>query len=818
MDSFFNTNLPNFSELIDAESEFIPLLSVEEEELWAAEEIPDVLPILPLKNMVLFPGVVMPITVSRAKSIRLIREVYKKNRIIGVVSQKDANIEDPEFDDLQRIGTFAHIIKTLQMPDGNTTVIIQGKKRLEVLNLVSSEPYFQAQVAAFDQKVKVKGYQRFKALISTIKDLAIQIVNLSPNVPGEAAFAIKNIESPVFLVNFISSNLNISIEQKQKILETIDLTDRANIVLEHLTRELQLVELKNQIQSKVKIDIDKQQRDYILSQHLKTIQEELGGSPSDQQLSNLKDRAKDKKWSKPVQDVFDKEITKLQRMNPAAMEFSIQLNYLETLVDLPWNEFSKDKFDLKKAQRILERDHYGLEKIKERIIEHLAVLKLKGNMKSPILCFVGPPGVGKTSLGKSIAEAVGRQYVRMSLGGLRDEAEIRGHRKTYVGAMPGRIIQNLKKAKTSNPVFVLDEIDKVGFQTFSGDPSSALLEVLDPEQNVAFYDNYLEVDYDLSKVMFIATANSLSTVQPALLDRMEVIHLSGYIVEEKVEIARRHLVAKQLTEHGMHKEQLKFSKRILEKIIDEYTRESGVRKLEKSIAKVIRAKARDLVMGEAFDPNLSEADIEKILGAPAYNRDQSRLMNQAGVMTGLAWTWAGGEVLFIEVSVSKGEGRLSMTGNLGDVMKESATLAYEYLKAHAAELGIDSRLFGKYNVHLHVPEGATPKDGPSAGITMFAALASAYTQRMAKPGVAMTAEITLRGKVLPVGGIKEKILAAKRSGIHTIILSDENRKDVAEINPMYLKGLDFKYIKEMIEVVPLALETDLITRPIIWEV
>ncbi|HSV87875.1 MAG TPA: endopeptidase La [Bacteroidales bacterium] len=806
-----------FSEMIDADSEFIPLLSTEEEELWAAEEIPDVLPILPLKNMVLFPGVVMPITVSRDKSIRLVREVYKKNRVIGVVSQRDAEVEDPEFDDLHRVGTFAHIIKTLQMPDGNTTVIIQGKKRLEMISLFASEPYFQAHVVSFDKKVKIKGYQRFKALISTIKDLAIQIVRLSPNVPSEAAFAIKNIESPVFLVNFISSNLNISNEQKQKLLETPDLTDRANLVLEHLTRELQVVELKNQIQSKVKVDIDKQQRDYILSQHLKTIQEELGGNPYDQQVSDLKERASKKQWSKQVQEVFTKEIQKLQRINPAAMEFSIQLNYLETLVDLPWNEYSKDKFDLKKAQKVLDRDHYGLEKVKERIIEHLAVLKLKGNFKSPILCIVGPPGVGKTSLGKSIAEALGRQYVRMSLGGLRDEAEIRGHRKTYVGAMPGRIIQNLKKAKTSNPVFVLDEIDKVGYQTFSGDPSSALLEVLDPEQNVAFYDNYLEVDYDLSKVMFIATANSLSNVQPALLDRMEVINLSGYIVEEKVEIARRHLLPKQLAEHGMQKEKLKFSRKVLEKIIDEYTRESGVRKLEKCISKVIRAKARDIVMLEAFKPDLDEADIEKIMGAPVYNRDLTRVQNQAGVMTGLAWTWAGGEVLYIEVSISKGDGRLSMTGNLGDVMKESATLAYEYLKAHASELEIDPRIFVKYNVHLHVPEGATPKDGPSAGITMFAALASAYTQRKVRPGVAMTGEITLRGKVLPVGGIKEKILAAKRSGIQTIILSDENRKDVAEINQMYLKGLDFVYIREMIEIVPLALETAKVSKPITWE-
>lgn len=818
MDNFFERESLQFSEIIDADSEFIPLLSTEEEEQMAAEEIPEILPILPLKNTVLFPGVVIPITVSRDKSIRLVREVYKKKRVIGVVSQKNAEIEDPDFEDLNRIGTFAHIIKILQMPDGSTTVIIQGKKRLEIKELVTTEPYFQARVESFDSKTKVKSDQRFKALIGTLKDLAIQIVKLSPNVPSEAAFAIRNIESPAFLVNFISSNLNIDNEQKQKLLETFDLNARANIVLEHLTRELQVVELKNQIQSKVKVDIDKQQRDYILNQQLKTIQEELGGNPYDQQIIDLKARAKGKKWSKQVQEVFDKEILKLQRINPAAMEFSIHLNYLETLVELPWNEFSKDKFDLNKAQKVLDRDHYGLEKIKERIIEYLAVLKLKGNMKSPILCFVGPPGVGKTSLGKSIAQAVGRQYIRMSLGGLRDEAEIRGHRKTYVGAMPGRIIQNLKKIKSSNPVFVLDEIDKVGYQTFSGDPSSAMLEVLDPEQNIAFYDNYLEVEYDLSNIMFIATANNLTNIQPALRDRMEIIHLSGYIVEEKIEIARRHLVPKQLFEHGVKNEQLKFSKKVLEKIIQDYTRESGVRTLEKRIAKVIRAKAREIVMGETFDPNLKVEEIEKILGAPTFTRDQSQLRDLAGVMTGLAWTWAGGEVLYIEVSISKGKGLLTLTGNLGDVMKESATLAYEYLKSQAPNLGIDSRVFEKYNVHMHVPEGATPKDGPSAGITMFAALTSAFTQRKVKPGVAMTGEITLRGKVLPVGGIKEKILAAKRAGIQSIILSDDNRKDVAEINQLYLKGLEFVYIKEMIEVVDLAMEKGKVKKPLAFEV
>lgn len=818
MNKYFGINSIRFSEMLDGDSEFIPLLSSEEEQQWASEEVPPVLPILPLRNMVLFPGVVIPITVSRDKSIKLVRDVYKKSRLIGVVSQKDLDVEEPDFEDLNKIGTFANIIKILQMPDGNTTVIIQGRKRLQLKSLFTTEPYFQAEVAAFDKGGKPKNDQKFKALISTIKDLALQIVKLSPNIPSEASFALQNIESPGFLVNFISSNLNISIEQKQELLETLSLQDRANSVLKYLIQELQVVELKNQIQTKVKVDIDKQQRDYILNQHLKTIQEELGGNPFDQQIADLKERALGKKWSQQVQDVFNKEIAKLQRINPAAMEFSIQLNYLETLVDLPWGEYSADKFDLKKAQKILNRDHFGLEKIKDRIIEYLAVLKLKGNMKSPILCFVGPPGVGKTSLGKSIAEAIGRQYIRMSLGGLRDEAEIRGHRKTYVGAMPGRIIQNLKKAKTSNPLFVLDEIDKVGYQTFSGDPSSALLEVLDPEQNVAFYDNYLEVDFDLSKVMFIATANNLSTIQPALRDRMEIINLSGYIVEEKVEIAKRHLVPKQLAENGMADQQLKFSKKVLEKIIEDYTRESGVRTLEKSIAKVIRSKAKDLVMGNGFSGDLQEADIEKIMGVPLFNRELSQLNDTAGVMTGLAWTWAGGEVLYVEVSISKGKGALTLTGNLGDVMKESATLALEYLKSHAHYLAIDEKVFEKYNIHIHVPEGATPKDGPSAGITIFAALASAYTQRKTKVGVAMTGEITLRGKVLPVGGIKEKILAAKRAGIHTIILSDENRKDVNEISPVYIKGLNFVFIKDMIQVVDLAMEKEKVSSAITFEV
>jgi len=808
MRDLFDNDLLRPKEGMDADSEFIPLLSTEEEQQMAREEIPEALAILPLKNTVLFPGVVIPITVSRDKSIKLIREVYKGSRIIGAVSQKDAETEDPDFHELNAIGTAAQIIKILQMPDGNTTVIIQGKKRIELQEMTQNEPYFMARVKAFESPEEPRQDDKFKALISTIKDMAIQIVKLSPNVPSEAAFALKNIESPIFLVNFISSNLNIEVEEKQKLLEIPDVETRANTVLKHLKRELQVVELKNQIQSKVKVDIDKQQRDYILGQQLKTIQEELGGNPHEQQINELKEKASKKKWSKQVEEVFEKELGRLQRMNPAAMEYTVHMNYLETMVELPWNEYTPDNFDLKKAQRILDRDHYGLEKIKDRILEYLAVLKLKGDMKSPILCFVGPPGVGKTSLGKSIANAIGRKYIRMSLGGLRDEAEIRGHRKTYVGAMPGRIVQNLKKAGSSNPVFVLDEVDKVGYKTFSGDPSSALLEVLDPEQNSTFYDNYLEVEYDLSNIMFIATANTLSGIQPALRDRMEVIDLSGYIVEEKQEIARRHLIPKQLEAHGLKKDQLKLNKKILEKVIQDYTRESGVRSLEKVIAKIARARARDIVLEKDVPSLLQLNDLQDILGVPKYTREQTMLKDLAGVMTGLAWTHAGGEVLFVEVSLSRGKGALSLTGNLGDVMKESATIAYEYLKSHADILNIDPALFNTYNVHMHVPEGATPKDGPSAGITMFAALASAFTRRKIRPGVAMTGEITLRGKVLPVGAIKEKILAAKRAGMKTVILSEENQKNVEEINPLYLKGLDFKYIKDMIEVVDLSMLKD----------
>ncbi len=805
MDHIFDLGNFGLTGLMDGETEFFPLLSSEEEEQFTAERIPEELPILPLRNTVLFPGVVIPITVNRDKSIKLVREAYKRDRIVGVVSQKNGDIEDPGEEDLHTIGTVAYLIKILQMPDGSTTVILQGKRRFRLKEMVQDEPYFRALVEAYDDPGEVPQDDKFKALIATIKDLAIQIVKDSPNLPSEAGFALRNIESPGFLVNFISSNLNIAVSEKQRMLEISNLQERANIVLGFLTKELQMLELKNQIQSKVKIEVDKQQRDYLLNQQLKTIQEELGDNPHEEQLNELREKARKKKWNEKVAEVFEKEIGKLQRMNPMAMEYSIQLNYMETLVELPWDEFTEDRFDLKQAQKILDDDHFGLEKIKERILEYLAVLKLKGDMKAPILCFVGPPGVGKTSLGKSVAKALGRNYIRMSLGGVRDEAEIRGHRKTYVGAMPGRIIQSLKKAKSSNPVFVLDEIDKVSNNSFHGDPSSALLEVLDPEQNIAFYDNYLEVDYDLSHIMFIATANTLQTVQPALLDRMEVIDLTGYIVEEKLEIAKRHLIPKQLAAHGLNNKDLLFSKKVLEKIIQDYTRESGVRLLEKNIAKVIRSKARDIVMEQSNGKNLSVEEVVKILGVPHYQRDKAGVKDLVGVVTGLAWTSAGGEVLFVEASTSKGKGMLTLTGNLGDVMKESATLAYEYLKAHAGDLGLDDEIFDKWNVHIHVPEGAVPKDGPSAGVTMFTALSSIFTKRKVKQNFAMTGEITLRGKVLPVGGVKEKILAAKRANITDIILSKENRKDIEDITPVYLEGLKFHYVNEMIEIVDLVL-------------
>lgn len=804
MSELFDRDSLGFSNIIDEEAEFIPLLSSEEEQNMDSEDIPDVLSILPLRNTVLFPGVVIPITVGRDKSIKLIKEAYKGTKIIGVVSQKDQSIEDPEFDQLNSIGTVAYIIKMLRMPDGSTTVIIQGKKRFELNEFLQSEPYIKASITPFAEVKPPETDKEFKALVGSLKDMSLQIIKSSPNIPSEASFAIKNIESPSFLINFVSSNMNAEVSVKQNMLEVADLKKRATMVLEHLSKELQLLEIKNQIQSKVKTDIDKQQREYFLSQQLKTIQEELGGSAFDQEIDEFRLRAKKKKWAKKVSDLFNKELDKLNRMNPAAAEYSVQVNYLDTLLELPWGEFTKDNFDLKRAQKILDRDHYGLKEVKNRIMEHLAVLKLKGDMKSPILCLVGPPGVGKTSLGKSIAAALGRKYVRMSLGGLKDEAEIRGHRKTYIGAMPGRVLQNIKKSKSSNPVFILDEIDKVG-NDFHGDPSSALLEVLDPEQNDSFYDNYVETEYDLSKVMFIATANSLSTIQPALRDRLEIIEVSGYTVEEKIEIAKRHLIPKQLEEHGLKKADVTFTKKVLEKMAEGYTRESGVRALEKVVAKVVRNAAKSIAMGDEYNVSVTPDDLQKILGRPRFLKDMYQDMDIAGVVTGLAWTAFGGDILFIETSLSKGKGKLTLTGNLGEVMKESAVIALEYLKAHSDDLGIKPEIFDEWNIHIHVPEGATPKDGPSAGITIFTALASAFTQRKVKPYIAMTGEITLRGKVLPVGGIKEKILAAKRANIKEIILSIENEKDIMEIEPEYLKGLTFHYVKDMIDVVKNAL-------------
>ncbi|MCB9015449.1 MAG: endopeptidase La [Lentimicrobiaceae bacterium] len=802
------------TDLIENETEFIPLLTTEDEEQMNAEVVPDTLPILPLRNTVLFPGVVIPITVGRDKSIRLIKDFYKGDRIIGAVAQRDVEIEDPRFSDLNEIGTIAYIIKLLQMPDGTTTAIIQGKKRFRITEMVQEDPYFVAKVKPFETVKPIVKDKKFNALMSSIKDLAIQIINLSPNLPSDSVFAIRNIDSPVFLVNFISSNLNISLEEKQMLLTIDDLIDRANTVLGLLTKELQIIELKNQIQNKVKIDLDKQQRDYLLNQQLKTIQEELGDNPHTQDIADLKSKASKKKWGDNVVEVFERELAKLQRMNPSAMEYSMQLNYLEVLIDLPWNEYTTDNFDLKRARKVLDRDHFGLETVKDRIIEYLAVLKLKGDMKSPILCLFGPPGVGKTSLGKSVAEAVNRNYIRMSLGGLRDEAEIRGHRKTYIGAMPGRILQSIKKAKASNPVFVLDEIDKVIGANVNGDPSAALLEVLDPEQNSTFYDNFVELEYDLSKVMFIATANNLSTIHPALRDRMEIIEINGYLLEEKLEIARRHLVPKQLSEHGVKPGQLEFPKKIIESIIDGYTRESGVRLLEKQIARIIRYQAKSIVSGDDYNVVVTDEDIRKILGPVKFQRESDVLPHETGVVTGLAWTPVGGEILYVETSLSHGKGSLGLTGNLGDVMKESATLAYEYLKSQSHLLGLNAEIFEKWNVHIHIPEGATPKDGPSAGITLFTALASAFTQRRVKSKLAMTGEITLRGKVLPVGGIKEKILAARRSGIKDIILPKDNQKDIEEIKPVYLKGLNFHYVDKMIEVINIALDTKTAPNPL----
>jgi len=786
------------------DAEFIPLMTAEDEDEMDKEVLPKILPILPLRNTVLFPGVIIPITAGRDKSIKLINETNKGNKIIGVVSQKEEGKEEPGIEDINTIGTVAKILRVLKMPNGNTTVIIQGTKRFQVAEVITSEPYITATIIDVSEAKPAKSSAEFKEIIISIREMALKIIKDSPNIPSEAAFAIKNIKSDSFLINFVSSNLNISVKEKQVLLEINDLTARALETLRYMNIELQKLSLRNDIQSKVHSDINQQQREYFLHQQMKTIQEELGGSNSEEEIEEMRFRSKKKKWNAEVKKHFEKELTKLQRMNPQVAEFGIQRNYLDLLLELPWNEYSIDKFDLKRARKILDRDHYGLDDVKKRIIEYLAVLKLRNDMKSPIICLTGPPGVGKTSLGKSIAEALGRKYIRMSLGGLRDEAEIRGHRKTYIGAMPGRIIQNVKKPGTSNPVFVLDEIDKLSIGS-QGDPSSAMLEVLDPEQNNSFYDNFLELGFDLSKVMFIATSNSLSTIQPALLDRMEIINVSGYTIEEKVEIAKRHLLPKQLGEHGLKAEHLQIPKPQLEKIVEGYTRESGVRNLEKQIAKMVRYAAMRIAMEEEYVKKVTNDIIVEVLGVPRMERDKYENNDVAGVVTGLAWTRVGGDILFIESAISKGKGTLNITGNLGTVMKESATIAMEYIKSNAELLGIDPDIFEKYNVHIHVPEGATPKDGPSAGITMLTSLVSLFSQRKVKKDLAMTGEITLRGKVLPVGGIKEKILAAKRARIKEIILCIDNKPDIEEIKPEYLKGLKFHYVKEMSEVLTYAL-------------
>jgi ATP-dependent Lon protease len=788
----------------EEEMEFMPIIPLNDEEDPNADEqpIPAELPVLPLRNTVLFPGVVIPITVGRDKSIKAVNDAYKADKLIGVVAQKDSNVEEPTVSDLEDIGTVAKIVKLIKMPDGGTTIIIQGRKRFKIEEITTDDPYFKAKIKVLEED-NLKGDKDFEAMVGSIKDLAGQIVGLSPNLPSEAAIILKNIENPSFLIHFVSSNLQSDIKEKQRLLEISNIKARAELLMNLMQTELQYAELKNKVTNKTRNELDKQQRDYFLQQQMKAIKEELGGDNVAEVKEMLK-KAEAKKWPKAAKEMFTKGIEKLERMHPSTPDYSVTYNHLDLMLDLPWDYYTEDQYDLKKSKRILDHDHYGMDKIKERILEYLAVLKLKGDMKSPILCFLGPPGIGKTSLGKSIAAAINRKYVRVSLGGLHDESEIRGHRKTYIGAMPGRILQSIRKIKSSNPVMILDEIDKVG-NTVHGDPSSALLEVLDPEQNNSFYDNYLELEYDLSKVLFIATANNISNIQPALRDRLEIIDLSGYAVEEKIEIAKRHLMPKQKEMHGLDKSNFKVSDTVLEKVIEDYTRESGVRELDRQLASVMRYQAKELVIKGKLKATITNNDIEKILGKPRYSNDLYKIANMPGVAVGLAWTYVGGDILFIETQLSEGKGELKLTGNLGNVMKESASTALTYLEANCKKVNIDPALFSKRDIHIHVPEGAVPKDGPSAGITMLSALASAFTGRKIKPYLAMTGEITLRGQVLPVGGIKEKVLAAKRAGLKEIIMCWQNEKDVEEINNQYIKGIKFHYVKTMQQVLDLAL-------------
>lgn len=813
MDSIFK-EAQFLSDINDDETgELIQLISTDEENSMREDELPDSLPILPIRNTVLFPGVVIPITVGRQKSIRLVKKAYKGDRIIGVVAQSKGKVEDPGKDDIYKIGTVARILKMIVLPDGNTTIIIQGKQKFEVLNVLQEDPFLVATYQELQDEELNPRQKSNKAVIQSLKDAASKILKLNPEIPQEAQVALDNIENPNFLTHFLSSNISADVAEKQKLLEKIDAKERATMLLEFMLKDIQMLELKHEIHKKVHTDIDQQQRDYFLRQQIRVLQDELGQDSPDQEIDNLRLKAQEKEWPETVQKHFDKELDKLSRINPQAAEYPVSMNYAEFLVELPWGETTKDNFDLKRAKKILDRDHYGLEKVKERIIEYLAVLKLKQDMKAPILCLYGPPGVGKTSLGKSVSDALGRKYVRMSLGGVHDEAEIRGHRKTYVGAMPGKIIQNMKKAGTSNPVYILDEIDKVS-SDFRGDPSSALLEVLDPEQNETFQDNYLEVEYDLSKVLFIATANSLETIHPALRDRMEIIEVTGYTLEEKVEIAKKHLIPKQKKEHGLKTADVAISKKAIAKIIEDYTRESGVRSLERTIGKVVRNIAKSIAMEEEFNSKIEPEDVLRILGAEAFEKEIYQDNETAGVVTGLAWTSVGGEILFIESSLSRGKGKLTLSGQLGDVMKESAVTALSYLKSHADELGIHHKIFDNYDLHVHVPAGAVPKDGPSAGIAMVTSLASIFTQRKVKERLAMTGEITLRGKVLPIGGLKEKILAARRAGIKDIILCQRNKKDIDEIDERYIKGLSIHFVDQVHEVLEIALLKQKIKHPI----